>query len=303
MSDPRSDHLDLDALADHLAGEVNARPHLEACAGCAARLAELEAAEQRVVAALATLAPPPLPAAVGDRIAAALAAEPTLTAADAPAARRTAEGNGGAATGSVLHLGERRSAARRRTWLPAAAAGVVLVAGGLVGYSVVAGTGSPNDMTAASDSAGASASTEVAPASAVPTLSSGLDYADAAAVATTLPQALAGEQADTMAMAPESEAPEPEASDADAPEAQDGGPALAALRDPAVLDDCLSALLPPEQPDLQPVALDYASYDGAPALAVLLPDADPAKLAVFVVGPGCSQADEGLLFFTRVDRP
>jgi len=293
MSDPHADHLDLDALADHLAGEIDATRHLTACAGCTARLAELEAAEQMVVAALATLAPPALPAAVADRITAALAAEPPLTAVGAAAAGRAGGGNGGAAiggaaTGSVRHLSERRSAAGRRTWLPAAAAGVVLFAGGLVGYSLVAGTGSSNDETTDSDSAGATASTEVAPASGVPTLSTGLDYADAAAVATTLPRALAGGVTDTQALAPDSEG---------------GADALAVLRDPAALDDCLAALLPAEQPNLQPVALDYASYDGAPALAVLLPDADPAKLSVFVVGPGCSQAGDELLFFTRVDRP
>lgn len=292
MSDPRADHLDLDALADHLAGERDASRHLSACDGCSARLAELEAAEQMVVAALATLPPPALPAAVADRIAAALAAEPRPTAADAPAAGRTGEGVGGAgvatgaATGSVLHLGARRPVARRRTWLPAAAAGVVLLSGGLIGYSLVSGPGSSDDVSTAADAGGATASTEVAPAAGVPTLSSGLDYADAATVAATLPRALAGGGTDTAAT-----------------QSADQEEALAPLRDPAALEDCLAALLPPEQPDLQPIALDYASYDGSPALAVVLPDGDPDRLAVYVVGPGCSQADDGLLFFTRVDRP
>lgn len=286
MSDPRADHLDVDALADHVAGERDASRHLSACGGCTARLAELQAAEQVVVAALATLPPPPLPADVADRIAAALAAEPTPTAADAPAAGRTGAATTGAASGSVLHLGERRTAARRRTWLPAAAAGVVLFAGGLIGYSLVSGPGSSDDATTASDAGGATASTEVAPAAGVPTLSSGLDYADVAAVTATLPRALAGGGTDTAAT-----------------QSADQEEALAPLRDPAALEDCLAALLPPEQPDLQPIALDYASYDGSPALAVVLPDGDPDRLGVYVVGPGCSQADDGLLFFTRVDRP
>jgi hypothetical protein len=69
------------------------------------------------------------------------------------------------------------------------------------------------------------------------------------------------------------------------------------------LASCLAALLPPEEPDLRPLALDYASFGGAPALAVVLPDPDPAKLQVFVVGPGCSQADDGVLRFVRVARP
>jgi len=288
MSELRADHLDLDTLADHLAGEFDATPHLEVCGGCTARLTELEAAEQRVAAALATLPAPPLPATVADRIATALAAEPPLTAAGAPAAGRTGAATGSAAAGSVLHLSEHQPAPRRRSWLPAAAAGVVLFAGGLIGYSLMAGTGSSGDATTASDSAGATAGTEAAPASGLPTLSSGLDYADAAAVAATLPRVLALEASETPASASQSEG------DAEA---------LAPLREPAALADCLTAVLPPEQPDLRPVALDFASYDGAAALAVLLPDADPAKLSVFVVGPGCSPADAGLLFFTRVDRP
>ncbi len=77
---------------------------------------------------------------------------------------------------------------------------------------------------------------------------------------------------------------------------------LARLREPAALASCLAGLLPVDQPDARPLALDYAAYQGAPALAVLLDDPDPAKVSVFVVGPTCVKGDEALLFFTRLDR-
>lgn len=54
---------------------------------------------------------------------------------------------------------------------------------------------------------------------------------------------------------------------------------------------------------MRPLALDYARYRGMPALAVVLPDPDPAKVSVFVVGPDCSRNDDDTLFFTRLARP
>jgi hypothetical protein len=78
---------------------------------------------------------------------------------------------------------------------------------------------------------------------------------------------------------------------------------LARLRAPEGLADCLAALLPPEEPDVQPLALDYAGYAGQPALAVGLPDPDPAQLSIFVVGAGCSRANDSTLYFVRVPRP
>ncbi len=78
---------------------------------------------------------------------------------------------------------------------------------------------------------------------------------------------------------------------------------LAMLRTPEGLAACLSSLLPPDEPDLVPLAVDYATYAGQPALAVLLPDPDPAQVSVFVVGAGCSAEDDGTLFFLRAPRP
>ena len=303
MTEPFADtHLDLDGLADHLAGETDARAHLTTCGGCTARLAELEAAEVMVIAALHSLADPPLPADVADRISAALRAE-------APVVTRSA-----AATVTPLPVAR---TPQRRSWLPSVAAAAVLVAGGLVGYGVLANGGSDDAATTSAPAAGADGRAEAA---SYPTVASGLDYADPAAVAGALSGVLDGSaggisSAQQVPDAAAQDAPaaslgtsDPAASQAqpvvsDPPVTLAAPDPLARLREPAGLADCLATLLDPARPDDRPLALDYASYAGAPALAVVLPDADPSKVAVFVVGPACSRADDDLAFFTRLARP
>ncbi len=277
MTDDRL-HLSLDELADVLAGEGDDR-HLADCADCTGRLAELQAAELAVVARLAALPDPPLPADLARRLDAALTAERPLQ----PAA--------GGATVTPL-------APRRRQWVPAVAASAVLVLGAVAGYALLHDGvgGSSADTAASSTEAGAGRSA----VDALPRSESGTDYGDDAAVKATLPGVLAGTAAFAAAL------PAPVAGTA----AQDATTSAAAavdplqrLREPAGLASCLAALLPPEEPDVRPLALDYATFGGQPALAVVLPDPDPAKLSVFVVGPGCSQVDDSTLRFVRVDRP
>ena len=304
-------HLDLDGLADHLAGEVDASRHLATCGGCTARLSELAGADHLVLAALRSLTDLSLPADVGDRLSTALAAEPPLTGEPS---------TGEPSTGEPPSAGERASAAplpaltaareatvvplddrrRRRAWVPAAAAGLVLAAGGLIGYAVVTGgQGSVDTSTAAPGAADGAA--ESGRRSGFPTVASGLDYSDAAAVAAALPTVLDGTaDAGRFGAAPSPAAPDPAA--AQPPAASTVDP-LARLRDPVALADCLAAVLDPANPAEQPLALDYATYQGRPALAVFLPDPDPGRLSVFVVGPACSRADGDVLFFTRVVRP
>lgn len=292
------EHLGLDGLADHLAGEVDASQHLDRCGGCRARLAELAGTEQLVVTALRSLADPPLPAAVGDRLTDALAAEPAVQP-DAAATATAALPSPRDAT--VVPLTDRR---RRRTWVPAAAAGLVLAAGGLIGYAVVAG-GQQDEAQTSAASAGADGSTESR--AGFPTVASGLDYADTAALTAALPALLDG-SADRsgLAAAQPPAAPGPAAAQPPAGPSAVTAPAgdpLARLRDPTALAECLTVVLDPANPDERPLALDYATYRGQPALAVVLPDPDPARLSVFVVGPACSPADDDLLYFTRVPRP
>ncbi|MBC7374614.1 MAG: hypothetical protein H7323_11555 [Frankiales bacterium] len=293
MTDPSVDpHLDLDGLADHLAGETDASQHLSACAGCAARLAELEAAGRMVVAALRPLSDPPLPAAAADRIDAPLRAEPPTVA---PAVGPPTSVPPAA---TVTPLAVARTA-RRRAWLPSVAAAAVLVAGGLLGYGLL--QGGTSDQSAGTTSAAAPPAADSRGA-AYPTVASGLDYADPAAIEGALAGVLDGSAGFTSAQT----APNPAAGQVAAslaPEALATPDPLARLREPAALADCLATLLDPARPNDQPLALDYASYRGAPALAVVLADADPAKVAVFVVGPNCSRADDNLAFFARLNRP
>lgn len=282
-------HLDLDALADALAGQEH--EHLRGCASCAGRLSELQAAEATVVAALRALPDPPVPDDLAARLSRALAAEPPL------AARRS----------SVTALPER---ATGRRLLPAAAAAVLLLSGTGLGYALLQGGGADESADTAGLAAGGATADLV-------TSSSGTDYADTAAVTGALPSVLAGtaqtfaldSAAGSVAGSAESRSADAGASDPSrsaalpAPAAATAPDPLERLRTPAGLADCLFAVLPPEEPDLRPLALDYAQYEGQPALAVMLPDPDPAKVSVYVVGAGCAAADAQLLGFLRVDAP
>jgi hypothetical protein len=186
-------------------------------------------------------------------------------------------------------------ARRPHAWLPAAAAGLVLIAG--VGYGL-SRTGGGSDSTGSA--AGTSAKSKSAPEIDVVRNSSGADYTSRATIAAALPGLLTGTaaQRDAVAAAP-MQAASPQAG------AQLAAPAdpLARLRDNAGLAECLLALLPPDDPSVRPLALDYASYKGQPAMVVVLPSTLPKKLDVFVVGPGCSRANDSTLFYTSVDKP
>lgn len=311
-----SEHLDLDALADLLAGEGGGEDHLSGCAHCAARLGELADAEAPVAASLGRLAPPALPPELADRFAGALAAEPPLApqapavtpadvvagAGSSPAAVPTAAAV--PAAGTVTPLSSRSFRPTRRlrghpAWLPSVAAGVVLVCGAGIGFAVLRDGARSGDetATAAGETAGPG----------VPSGSSGVDYADDAAARSALPEVLAGsprrgQAADSRAGAPPPAAPTT-GSTAVPPGAAESADPLATLRRPDGLASCLMALLPPQEPDLRPLALDYASYAGAPALAVVLPDPDPAKVSIYVVGPACTATTDDLKYFLRLDRP
>ena len=333
---PAGDHLDLDALADVLAGERPDDAHLRRCASCADRLAELQDAEVAVVASLATLPDPPLPDGLAARIEAALRAEPALEAAPDEAqgvGTRTGTSTGtGTGTGTGTRTGTRAGTggvtgtgtgtgtgsvrrspasvttlpARRRTWLPAAAAAVALVLAGGLAWPALQGAGSDEsaDSTAAGGGVAETESADdagAAQAAATVRNDSGTDYADETARAAALPQVLAGTAAPSRVLESAPEATDEERSDATS-SALAPDP-LARLRDPAALEDCLSGLRAPGEGDTAPLALDYARFDGAPALAVVLPGDAPDKLALFVVGAGCSSADEQLLLFARPDRP
>lgn len=269
-------HLDLDALADVLAGGHD--PHLDTCEPCRARLAELSSALPAVSVALAALPDPPVPPDLEQRLTDALAATRTPT------------------TAEVLPMGRRRT-----RWLPvlgAVAAAAVLVTGGVL----VAQRGGSD---------GKAASTVGAPAYAVS--ETGTDYtATPASLSAALPALLAGHApratAEDRAVAPaplaagQSVKASPSPGGVTGPLTPPAVDPLAPLRTTAGLARCLASLTDPGDPGL-PLALDYASFNGSPALVVVLPSAKAGKVDVLVVPPGCAQADGQLLYFTRLPKP
>ena len=284
-----SPHLDLDALADALAGEDDpaGAAHLAGCGSCASRLDELAAAETRVVAVLGALPSPAVPADLADRLTAAVAAQSLSPAAPA------------AVGASVTALPAAR-ARSRRTWLPAAAAAVLLASGAGLGVALF-GDGIGGGIGGGStDSAATPADALAERGAARPDLlltESGADWSDPAAGTTALPRVLSG-AADRVALqGPAS------ASGSDTESGAQSVDGLEVLRTPEGLAACLASLLPQDEPDLVPLAVDYASYAGEPALAVVLPDPDPAQVSIFVVGAGCSARGDSTLFFLRAPRP
>lgn len=283
---PPSAHLDLDALADVLAGERPEDPHLAACASCRERLAVLEAAQGRVAAALAALPDPALPDGLDDRLAQDL---------------RAAAG----ARGTVTPLPHRP----RRAWVPAAAASLVLVLGGGLGWALLSGSGTGADeattsaaggtagsdgsaesaeSSESSDGAGSSGAAGTTAAALPPRTATGTDYADASQRVAALPRLL-----DSAAGPVLESAPGPAALAAP-------GDALARLSDPQALAGCLSAVT---SGGSEPLAVDEGRFAGAPALAVVLPSSDPEEVVLHVVGPACAETDADTLLVTPVPRP
>ena len=261
-------HLDLDALADVLAGERD-DPHLRACPRCTDRLAELTTAQVSVSSALAALPPPPLPDGLSTRLARALEDERRRELAEVRPLRR-----------------------RAPSWMPAAAASAVLVMAGAAGWSLPDQPG-PESADTSSDAGGGGNESESGgddDQPAAPEAATGLapavsptDWADAASRTAALPGLLA----------------QSEDSASSSRAAPAGDPALERLRDPAALTACLASL-PGGDDDV--LAVDYGQYAGAPAVAVVQP-ADPGTVEVTVVGGGCSATDPDLLDEVVLPRP
>ncbi len=277
-----SRHLDLDDLADLLAGEgtETAVRHVAGCPGCSAALDDLDRAQAPVQAALAGLPAPAVPDDLPARLDAAL-----LAARERDDLATTAAGAHGSAarppTVVPLHRVRRRQVSPER--LLAGAAGVVLLL--VVGVVALANTRGGGVGTTSS-SAGSAAAPAGPPA--VPTSSTGTDYdSGPEALGAALPQLLQGST-------------DPRQSITGAPGGGADDP-LARLRDPAALAGCLAGLRAPAGP--RPLALDYARFAGQPALVAVLPAGDPARLVVYVVGAGCRPGSPETLLTTQLARP
>lgn len=317
-------------LADLLAGEGSERdvdtvadsPELSAA------LVDLEAAQAAVAADLARLPRPDVPAGLEDRIAAALLAagpyEPlsrvpvaggALRALDDPADREGAPVSHvtGHPPGSVVPLRRGHQVPSRNPWPLRAAAAVALVTVGGLGFALLPRGGGTDQ--ASSTEAGSAA--DAAPGlPAVPTNNSGIDYAASPglleeAVPTLLGGAAAAQGAMTGQDRSAKDGAQKFGSASDPSSAPvlpaparsstaDPDPVLDRLRSPDELAGCLSALAPPDV-QLVPAALDYAAWDGKPALVILVPmPATGSGYDVFVVGADCQAGEDDTLHFERV---
>lgn len=293
-------HLDLDELADVLAQDAP-NPHLASCAQCSSALTELRAAELAVSAQLAALDLPPLPTDLAARLDAALRDQAV------PAVE-------GASVTTLPVAREGRSAASTR-WLAAAAASVLLLGGIGFGITQLSGSDAGSNTSA---NGGAADSTLAVPGLNLVRNDTGNEYGDRAALTAAVPgliagtaasQRAAGAAANSMGAPPAADsmaAPAPKSAASGEPKTESfqmAADPLARLREDAGLANCLLALLPPDDASVQPLALDYGTYKGAPAMVVVLPGAVSGKLDVFIVGPACSQANDSTLFYTSVSAP
>ncbi|MCU1624945.1 MAG: putative zinc-finger [Frankiales bacterium] len=261
-------HLDLEAMADALAAAEDgaALPeHLRSCAACATRLEALRAALGAVASDLAELpAVPPVPASL----------QRSVVPTPSPGATTVLPAR------PVASLDEARA---RRTRL-------VLAAGGLAAAAVVVVGGGLLLSHNATDTHGAA--TNAAGVESPRVQDSGTDYRSPAALQAALPGLLS-----PPTPAPGKTVPSPlHGLVAATPDP------LARLRTPAGLQGCLASLTDPADRST-PLALDYATYKGAPALVVVLPSAKPSKLDIWVVGAGCTQLESDLLLYVKADRP
>ena len=288
MTEP---HVDPEVLADLQEGLLDppavaaAEAHLVGCPPCRGELAALDAV------------PPP----AGRRRSGRSAARRPRHRLDRALAAAATEPGSTAASRTVIPMrSPQRDTPRGMRLLQAAAALVLVFAGGALAVSALDGLGGGSSQ----DSSGGAASDAGATKSdaGFPVSASGRDWtavtlreaAPRLATGDLVPTTTSGLAGDFRASA---EASEPEASDgaarelAEAPAGRlSGGPALAS---------CATQLA---GAPVTPVAVDLASYEGKPAAVLLLPTTDdPASLDLFVVEPACPPGS--FLYFARVPRP
>lgn len=254
----------------------------------------------------------PMPDDVVRRINAAVVAERVAsTLPDSPAALVDADESATgrhAATVTVLPSAEERRGPSYRgfTKLLAVAAAVVVVAG--VGGILVKNAGTFSGGAASSAGAGASQAPEAADNAGGPsvdvskTAGTGVNYS-AAQLATQTRSLVSGKVPAAAAQPTRSSlyaggtaVPSPSGSPVD-------GLPSRALPAGAVLDRCVQLITTSATPPA-PVAVDAGTYEGKPALVIVLPSEDDAtSLDVFVVSPDCGQGSEPDLYeFQRVPR-
>ena len=277
---PRSEHLELDQLADldedllAPAETAAAEGHLAGCGECRQRRADIRATR----ALLSTLPPVSMPTEVATRIDAALTALPSTT---------------------IVPL-----AAKRRSWRAhptMAGLGAAATVAALVGALVVARASShhPNSTGGAGETAGAAA-----PRSQLalpPATTSGTKYT-AANLGSTVPQLLGPRTALGIQTAPTkpSTGSAPNGTSAKSPAVPASLTRL--YTSSSALESCV---LKVEEggPVVQPLAIDFATYQGKPALLIVLPplpSAPPGTVGAWFVGPNCDGSFDDLQTYLAV---
>jgi len=313
--------VDPDLLADFVGGALDGTPEaaevrhlIESDPAWAGSYADVAAADAAVRAELTALGPATeaMPADVLARLDRALAdaaaPHPAPDVADLGARRSQRSGSSSRTVGAL-------SSARRwggRRALATAAAVLVCGAGSIVAVPLLRG-GAAED-TAASGLPGVAAERGAAPAHApdaagITVLASGRDHRPE-----TLRQTrLSAGQADAQAQTSQFPSPDVMAGAAGAPPSagwlsQDHGPAggaslpaaavpaeLSRLAQPTAREACLGALA--ARYGGRATVMDYARFQGRPAVAVLIVDSDlggSGQTLVVVVGPACGADSAGL---------
>jgi hypothetical protein len=278
-----ADHLSLDELAEleeGIAANADAlRGHLDGCEACRRRAGQLRASR----ALLSALPTDPMPNAVAARIDAALAAE-------------AAPGRTFTPGGDIVPLRGRRGWWRGPN-LAAVAAGVAVLA---LGAALIVGHTRGNSP---STSAAKAAHPNRAPAAGV---SSGLkqwrtghDYTEATRAGYVTGIVIAA----PPPLPPAPAAPSPVVGAVASPSATTTAASYsaAALRQAATVFACANLLA---HHPVQPLAVDYARYEGVPAVILVLPGLQhPAtQLSVYVIRTTCSENAADLSYFF-VPRP
>ena len=289
------DHFDLDALAELEQDAVSdpqarvMRAHVAGCDTCTERLARIRSTR----AVLAALPPEAMPAAVVARLDAALA-----TAAEQPAAP------------TVVPLG-----GRRRWWRSpavaggAAAAAVALLVAGIIFGRVQSGDHANSSGSTASTSAGAAAAgAQTARTAAIKEWQTGTNYTSKT-IPTLVPGLLSAAPTGDKALgagtaaagtAPSAATPAPASSALGlAPSSQPGVTAEQMATSREAVAQCGHILA--GDTTTVPLAVDFAKYQGAPAVLVVLPTpGHPQDVDVFVLRGTCSAS--AIFPFFRIAR-
>ena len=255
-------HYDYDTLADLAEGlleddraaSVNA--HLDTCAECRERSADL-ADVSRI---LAEAPVPSMPPELASRIDSAIAAESLNSA-------------------TVVSMERRR---RARPWriLSAAAATVIVLGGGALVGTLTLNGGTSNDSTGTARMTDPQPRSEGGGAPAAPAPSKMAEAPDAAAGGRfEYSRSGTDYRADTLGRQVNS------ALDGNAQHRSAGGPPDQRLI------GCVTRVTGGKPPSL----VDSATYEGKPATVIAAPGASPDSLTIWVVGPNCSAQDTMLV--------